>query len=73
MLDLTKDEDQWGTTDMPIAMIPRKKVITLLQMDGHFTPEEFKQALDLAFKGCEQIYEAQRRALREKYAIKQGE
>ena len=73
VLDLTKDEDQWGTTDMPVAMVPRKKLITLLQMDGHFTGEEFKQALDLAFKGCEQIYRTQRQALRDKYAIKQGE
>ena len=71
VLDLTKDEDQWGTTDMPIAIVPRKKMITLLQMDGHFSKEEFRQALDLAFKGCEQIYEVQRQALREKYAIKQ--
>ena len=71
VLDLTKDEDQWGTTDMPIAIVPRKKMITLLQMDGHFSKEEFGQALGLAFKGCEQIYEVQRQALREKYAIKQ--
>jgi len=73
VLDLTKDEDQWGTTDMPIAMVPRKKLVTLLQMDGHFTKEEFEQALDLAFKACEQIYGMQRQALREKYAIKQEE
>lgn len=70
VLDLTKEEDEWGTTDMPMAMIPRKKLITLLQMDGHFSQEEFRQALDLAFRGCEQIYEAQRQALKEKYAIK---
>ncbi len=72
VLDLVKDEDQLGTTDMPVAIVPRKKLITLLQMDGHFTEEEFKQALDLAFKGCQQIYEAQRQALREKYAVKEG-
>ena len=71
VLDLTKEEDQWGTTDMPIAMVPRKKLVTLLQMDGHFTREEFGQALGLAFKACEQIYGIQRQALREKYAIKQ--
>lgn len=71
VLDLTKDEDNWGTTDMPIAMVPRKKLITLLQMDGHFTKEEFGQALGLAFKACERIYEIQKQALREKYAIKQ--
>ncbi|MBC7218580.1 MAG: exosome complex exonuclease Rrp41 [Hadesarchaea archaeon] len=73
ILDLMKEEDQFGTTDMPVAIIPRKKVVTLLQMDGHFTKEEFKQALDLAFKGCEKIYEVQRQALKEKYAIKEGE
>jgi exosome complex component RRP41 len=71
VLDLAKEEDQWGTTDMPVALMPRKKMITLLQMDGHFTAEEFKQALDLAFKGCEQIYEVQRQALRKKYAVKE--
>ena len=70
VLDLNKQEDNWGTSDMPIALMPRKKLITLLQMDGHFTPEEFKQALALAFKGCEQIYEAQKQALRERYSIK---
>ncbi|KUO41966.1 MAG: exonuclease [Hadesarchaea archaeon YNP_N21] len=70
ILDLNKEEDQWGTTDMPVAIMPRKKVITLLQMDGHFTPEEFKRALDLAFKGCEQIHELQKKALRDKYSIK---
>lgn len=71
VLDLTKEEDQWGTTDMPIAIVPQKKLITLLQMDGHLTEEEFRQALDLAFRGCEQIYDAQRQALREKYAVKE--
>jgi len=45
VLDLNKKEDNWGTSDMPIALMPRKKLITLLQMDGHFTPAEFKYAL----------------------------
>lgn len=73
VIDLTKEEDQFGTTDMPVAMLPRKKVITLLQMDGHFTQEEFEQALVLAMKGCEQIYEAQKQALRAKYSTKPEE
>lgn len=73
VLDLNKQEDNWGASDMPIALMPRKKLITLLQMDGHFTAEEFKRALALAFKGCEQIYEAQKQALRERYSIKSEE
>ncbi len=71
VLDLTKEEDQWGTTDLPVAMVTRKRAITLLQMDGHFTKDEFMQAIDLAMKGCEKIYEVQRQALKEKYAIKE--
>jgi len=67
VLDLMKEEDQWGEADMPIAVMPRRKQITLLQMDGNLTPEEFRQALDLAFKGIEKIYEAQKEALKEKY------
>ncbi len=67
LLDLMKEEDQWGEADMPIAVMPRRKLVTLLQMDGNFTPDEFRQALDLAFKGIERVYEAQKRALREKY------
>jgi len=70
VLDLIKEEDQYGTTDMPVAMLPRKKVITLLQMDGHLTQEEFERALALAMRGCEQIYETQKAALRAKYATK---
>ena len=59
--------------DMPMAYMPRKKRISLLQMDGNFTPEEFKRALGLAIRACEQIYEAQRNALKEKYAPRQEE
>lgn len=68
VLDLQKEEDQLGGADMPIAYMPQKEDITLLQMDGHFEPGEFEEALELAIKGCEQVYEKQREALREKYA-----
>ncbi|MEW6592148.1 MAG: exosome complex exonuclease Rrp41 [Candidatus Hadarchaeota archaeon] len=71
VIDLFKDEDQLGQTDMPVAIMPRKNAITLLQMDGHFTGEEFNQALDLAFQGCGKIYDAQREALKKKYEVKE--
>ncbi len=73
VLDLNKFEDQYGTTDMPMAIVPRKRLVTLLQMDGHFTRGEFKQAVALAISGCEKIYEVQRQALKEKYPVKEGE
>lgn len=68
LLDLGKDEDQLGEADMPIAYMPQKEQITLLQMDGNFSPNEFDKALELAIEGCKQVYEKQREALSKKYA-----
>lgn len=67
VLDLNKDEDNYGQADMPIAMTPEGN-ITLLQMDGHLTKDEFREAFELAKNGCKAIYELQRAALMEKYA-----
>ncbi len=69
VLDLNKDEDNYGQADMPIAMTPDGK-ITLLQMDGHLTEEEFKQGLEMAQEGCRQVYEMQRKALIDYYSKK---
>ncbi|RLE58524.1 MAG: exosome complex exonuclease Rrp41 [Thermoprotei archaeon] len=67
VLDLNHLEDQYGEGDMPVAMMPSLNAITLLQCDGTFTLEEFKEALELAKKGIGVIYEKQREALRSKY------
>ena len=69
VLDLNKDEDNYGQADVPIAMTPDGK-ITLLQMDGHLTKEEFKQGLEMAQEGCRQVYEMQRKALIDYYSKK---
>ena len=67
VLDLCDLEDKFGEADLPVAMIPRSEEITLIQMDGSFTPEEFEQAFKLAIEGCKQIYAMQKEALRKKY------
>jgi exosome complex component RRP41 len=67
VLDLCKEEDNFGESDLPIAMIPRTEGISLLQMDGNLTEKELKEALHLAQKGCKIIYKKQKEALREKY------
>lgn len=66
VLDLNKDEDNYGQSDMPVAMTPDGN-ITLLQMDGHLTKDEFKEAFEMAKTGCMAIYEMQKAALKEKY------
>ncbi len=67
VLDLNKDEDNYGQADVPVAMTPDGN-ITLLQMDGHLTKDEFKEAIEMAKKGCMAIYEMQKSALMEKYS-----
>ena len=68
VLDLNKDEDNYGEADFPVAMTQDGE-ITLLQMDGHLTLDEIKQGLELAKIGCKQIFEVQQDALRKKFSV----
>ncbi len=68
VLDLNHLEDQYGGGDMPVAMMPSLEEITLLQADGTFTLEELEKGLKLAMKGIRELYEIQKRALRERYS-----
>lgn len=67
VLDLGKEEDNFGNADLPIAISPRTKEILLIQMDGHLTVDEFNQALKMAMDGCNNISEIQKKALSDKY------
>ena len=68
VLDLGRLEDNVGQADLPIAILPTTGEIVLLQMDGHFTPDEFKKAKDMAVEACYQIYELQKDALKRRYS-----
>lgn len=63
VLDLMKEEDNYGECDLPVAVMPRKKEIVLLQMDGKLTREEFKRAYELAVDGALRVYEMQKQVL----------
>lgn len=67
VVDLNGVEDNNSDSDMAVAMMPSKKKITLLQMDGRITKEDIMSLLEMAVKNCEYIYELQKSALREKY------
>jgi exosome complex component RRP41 len=66
-LDLSREEDNFGQTDFPIAIVPKTGEIVLLQQDGHFTPAEVDQALEMATKAAMEIYEIQKQALLTRY------
>jgi len=73
VLDLNDIEDKEGEADVPIAFAPNLNAITLLQMDGLLTDEEFEKALDLALEGCRRIHALQKETLKAKYVTAKEE
>ena len=67
VLDLGKEEDNYGQADLPVAISPRTDEILLLQMDGHLTLDEFDKALEMAINGCHVISDMQKKAIENKY------
>ena len=63
ILDLGKEEDNFGEADVPLAISPRTGKVVLLQMDGKLTNEEFEKAFDLAWGGCMDVYEMMKKTL----------
>ena len=60
VLDPMKEEDNFGQADLPIAMTPNGE-ITLLQMDGGLTPDEFQQGSGDGHEGSERHLRAAKR------------
>jgi exosome complex component RRP41 len=67
VLDINDTEDKEGGADMPVAYMPRLEQVTLLQLDGNLTSEQFNECLDKAVSGCKMVYEIQKQALMQKY------
>ncbi|KAA8922057.1 MAG: exosome complex exonuclease Rrp41 [Thermoplasma sp.] len=69
VLDLSKEEDNYGEADIPIAIMPKTGEIVLMQMDGDVTEDELYQAMDMIFEATKRISQIQREALLNKYKI----
>ncbi len=67
VLDLDGPEDMYGDVDLAVAMIGDSDKFVLMQMDGILTRKEFSKLLELAKKGCSQVYEKQKKVLKERY------
>ncbi len=69
VVDFSNEEEhhEGGSTDIPIAMMPRTGEITMLQMDGYIKKEELKELLKTAKRTCMQIYKIQQEALKVRY------
>lgn len=72
VLDVNNEEDQAGQADMPVGYMPNMEKITLIQLDGILTPEEYKKCVQTAIGGCKQVYEIQKKALHDKFFANGG-
>jgi len=61
--DLDDTEDKEGNGDMPVAIMPNLGQVTLLQVDGIYTREQFQKAFELAIDKGKEVYAMQRQAL----------
>ena len=68
-VDISKEEEDYkdgeGSTDIPLAFSSHNDEITLLQLDGKIRGKELKQAIEAGRKSCKEIYEIQKKALKE--------
>jgi len=69
VLDLDKYEDSEydegeGSTDIPITFTPDGK-ITHIQIDGKISKSQLKEAIEMARNASKEIYEVQKKALKE--------
>ncbi|MCL4346079.1 MAG: exosome complex exonuclease Rrp41 [Candidatus Thermoplasmatota archaeon] len=69
VLDLSKEEDNFGNADLPMAVLSKNDEVVLIQMDGELTKEELNKGMEMILKATKRINEIQRKALSEKYAV----
>lgn len=71
VLDLTKDEEDLhdeGATDVPIAFLPSKNEVVLLQLDGKVSREDLKKVVEIGKVGADKIYEIEKEALKRRFS-----
>ncbi len=69
VVDVDKEEEDFregeGATDFPMAKVSNSDEFTLLQLDGKIPPEMIKKALEMGTKACAEVYEVQKKALKD--------
>ena len=68
IVDLGKLEDNFGQSDMPLAISARDKDLLLVQMDGLLTREEIEKILEMAEKSADEVHKLQVKALKDHYS-----
>ena len=69
VVDVNKHEEDWeegeGATDIAMSFTSNSGELNHIQLDGHITPKELKEAVRLGREATKKIYEIQKKALKE--------
>tara|TARA_Y100000310_G_scaffold320195_1_gene376360 strand:- start:1017 stop:1727 length:711 start_codon:yes stop_codon:yes gene_type:complete len=72
IVDVDKEEEDFeegeGATDFALAKPANSNEYSLMQMDGKIQPTLIKESLTLANEACKEIYEIQKKALKDSVA-----
>lgn len=67
--DVNKEEEDWeegeGATDIAISFLAKAEKLTHIQLDGKINTKELNQAIELGKAKNKEIYEIQKKALKE--------
>jgi len=69
LVDLGKEEDNFGESDTPVAFAARSKDILLIQMDGLLTREEIEKAIGMAERAETTLHGLQADSLKRYYEM----
>ena len=73
VLDLSKEEDNFGEADVPMAVLSKSGKVVLLQMDGDLSIEEFDKATSMILEATKRVNQIQREALASRYSAEELE
>lgn len=76
VVDVDKNEEDWeegeGATDIPITFTGNGD-ITHIQLDGKIDKKQMKEAINLGREAAKEIYEVQKKALKESINLEENE
>lgn len=66
LMDINYLEESSGGPKLSLAILPKSEKIVLFQMDSRLHMDNMENVLNLAVKGCKDIYTLQKRTIMEK-------
>ena len=68
VVDVDKKEEDWeegeGATDIALTFKHNDEKLTHIQLDGHITPKQLKEAVEMGKEATKRVYELQKKALK---------